>query len=105
MVRVRSVYALCAVVIFGFLAHILLSVSIAPDHALPYFNNYTVEHVYIIWWLYIAPPFSVAAIALLIWKSWMESLPKETKIGGWISVVVAAAINISMAFGILDGRL
>lgn len=101
----RSVYVLCAVVILGFIAHILLSASVPPDRALPYFSNYTLEHAYIIWWLYIAPPFSAAAIALLIWKSWMESLPKETKIGGWISVVVEAEINISIAFGIISGRL
>ncbi|HKW89143.1 MAG TPA: hypothetical protein VJN21_10335 [Candidatus Acidoferrales bacterium] len=101
----RSVYLLCAVIVLGLIAHILLAASIPPDHALPFFSNYTVEHAYIIWWLYLAPPFAVAAIALLIWKSWMETTPRETKIGGWISVVVAAAINLSMVFEIVSGRL
>jgi hypothetical protein len=102
---VRSVYLLCAVVVLGLIAHIILAASLPLDHPLPFFNDYTVAHVFLLWWLYVAPPFAFAAIALLIWKTWMETLPRNEKIGGWIAVIVAAAINLTMAFEILSGRL
>lgn len=101
----RSVYVLCGVVILGLMAHIILAASLPMDHPLPLLNDYTIAHVFIIWWLYVAPVFAVAAIALLIWKSWMEALSRNTKVGGWIAVVGAAAVNFCMAFEVLSGRL
>ena len=101
----RSLYALCAVVVLGLIAHIMLVAAFPLDRPLAFFDGFTVAHAFLVWWLYIAPPFAFAAFALLIWKSWMETLPRKDKIGGWIAIVVVAGLNALMAFEILRGKL
>lgn len=101
----RSVYALSAVMVLGLIAHIIFAAGFPLDHPVAIFDGFTVAHAFLIWWLYIAPLFVLAAFALLIWKSWMETLPRLDKMGGWVAVVVAAGLNALMAFEILNGRL
>lgn len=103
MTEMRSVYSLCSVVFLGLILNAGFSFFISMHAPLPIFKGHTPADVFSVWWLYLAPPFTLIAFALLVWKSWMEALSRNMKLGGWFAVAVSAAINLYMAFEILRG--
>jgi hypothetical protein len=88
----RTVYVLCSVVIIRCLVFIF---SFPLDR--PMFAGFTAAHFFSVWWLYVAPPFTLGALALLIWKSWMESLSQRSKVIAWAVVGATAGINVLSA--------
>ncbi len=94
----RSVYWLCGVPIATCIIFLLVFPS---THTAPLLGGFTVAHIFFIWWLYIAPLFTFAAFALLLWKLWMETVPRTEKIQAWIAVLVAAGTNILAAVMVL----
>lgn len=101
----RSVYSLCSVLALGLIIQVVVAASLSLDRPLPFLGGHTIAQAFLVWWLYVAPPFTLAALALLIWKSWMESLSRNARLGGWIAVITTVAINLFMALEILSGSL
>lgn len=90
----RSVYWLCGVPIVTCVIFLLVFSSM---RAVPLADGFTLTHIFLVWWLYIAPVFTFAAFALLLWKVWMETVARATKIRAWTAVLAAAAANILAA--------
>jgi len=90
----RSVYWLCGVPIVSCVIFLLVFSSMRPA---PLAGGFTVIHIFLLWWLYIAPLFTFAAFALLLWKLWMETVARTTKIRAWTAVLAAAGANILAA--------
>jgi hypothetical protein len=99
----RSVCWLCSVVFLGLALDAIFTLFVPMHAPLPIFDGYGPADVFLVWWLYIAPPFTLIAFALPMWKSWMEALSRNMKLGGWLVVGVAAGVNLYMAFEILRG--
>jgi hypothetical protein len=102
VIGMRSVYSLCAVVFLGLIANAALAASVSLQNPLPFLKGYTAAHALLVWWFYVAPPFTFAAFALLVWKSWMEAVPRKTKILAWSAVAVAAGVNLLAAIHMIS---
>jgi hypothetical protein len=90
----RSVYSLCGVPIVSYVVFLFASPFMQPA---PPLHGFTIGNLFFVWWLYIAPLFTFAAFALLVWKLWMETVPRNGKILAWAAVIVAACANILAA--------
>lgn len=90
----RSVYWLCGV---PFATCIIFLLVFSSTRTVPVMGGFTVAHIFFVWWLYIAPLFTFAAFALLLWKLWMETVPRAAKVQAWIAVLFAAGANILAA--------
>lgn len=96
----RSVGWLCAVPVTTCIIFLLVFPS---TRTAPLVDGFTVAHIFFVWWLYIAPLFTFAAFALLLWKLWMETVSRRAKIQAWLAVLFAAGCNILAAVIMLRG--